>query len=148
MPSPIKPPPSPIFPPFAPPTVETSRSTLPTAARNKNRRSWLKRSVTKWVTAKHVYGADDVAELRVLVLTWNIGHKQPDQDELAHWLPLHGEGYDLVVIGSQENPSPKKKKKGKKAQRRATSGASLDDTVMEETELGRSSVASASAAAV
>lgn len=37
--------------------------------------------------------------LRILTATWNVGNKKPDADELAHWLPEGGEGYELVAIG-------------------------------------------------
>jgi len=38
----------------------------------------------------------------VLCFTWNLGYARPLEEELAHWLPLEGEGFDLVAVGVQE----------------------------------------------
>ena len=43
--------------------------------------------------------------LRILTATWNVGNKKPDADELAHWLPEGGEGYELVAIGKSSQSS-------------------------------------------
>ena len=46
------------------------------------------------------YAVDNIA---ILVATWNVGNKEPQPAELEHWLPVGGDGYDLIVIGTQEN---------------------------------------------
>ena len=45
-------------------------------------------------------------DIRILTATWNVGGKKPPlAKELEHWLPANGTGYDLIVIGTQENPN-------------------------------------------
>eukprot|EP00041_Stephanoeca_diplocostata_P028179 m.789415 g.789415 ORF g.789415 m.789415 type:complete len:447 (-) comp23323_c0_seq15:3968-5308(-) len=41
--------------------------------------------------------------IKVLCYTWNVGNAEPDEAELAHWLPENGGDFDLVVVGTQEN---------------------------------------------
>eukprot|EP00035_Acanthoeca_spectabilis_P037140 m.43685 g.43685 ORF g.43685 m.43685 type:complete len:674 (+) comp8459_c0_seq2:216-2237(+) len=45
---------------------------------------------------------------KVLVFSWNVGNKMPDEAELAHWCPEGGSDFDLVVVGTQENKYKKK----------------------------------------
>ena len=40
--------------------------------------------------------------LRILTLTWNVGHEAPNPEEHHEWLPVRGEGYDLVIVATQE----------------------------------------------
>ena len=44
-----------------------------------------------------------MAPIEVLVLSWNVGNKQPNAAELEAWLPAGGGSYDLVAVGTQEN---------------------------------------------
>jgi len=41
--------------------------------------------------------------IRLLLFTWNVGHKSPDPADLQHWLPGGGGQHDMIVIGTQEN---------------------------------------------
>jgi hypothetical protein len=41
--------------------------------------------------------------IRLLCFTWNVGNKQPLEEQLQHWLPEGGENLDLVAVGTQEN---------------------------------------------
>lgn len=40
--------------------------------------------------------------MRVMCFTWNLGDARPLEEELAHWLPMEGEGFDLIAVGVQE----------------------------------------------
>ena len=37
-----------------------------------------------------------------MVFTWNMGHAAPSGEEINEWLPLGGEGIDLLIVASQE----------------------------------------------
>lgn len=50
-----------------------------------------------------------LSDISLLVCTWNVGNKCPDAAELEHWLPVNGEGYDIIVVGTQENAFSEKK---------------------------------------
>ena len=50
-------------------------------------------------------------DVSLLVLTWNVGNKQPSAAELKEWLPEEGAGYDCIVVGTQENQYKAKKEK-------------------------------------
>ena len=54
--------------------------------------------------------------IRLLTFTWNVGNKMPNKEELHLWCPKDGGGFDLVVVGTQENSFTEKKKKKKKEQ--------------------------------
>jgi hypothetical protein len=41
--------------------------------------------------------------LRVLCATWNVGGAKPTASEHSGWLPAMGRGFELVVVGTQEN---------------------------------------------
>ena len=41
--------------------------------------------------------------LSILVATWNVGNKRPEEAELEHWLPAKGGSHDVIAIGTQEN---------------------------------------------
>lgn len=41
--------------------------------------------------------------LRILAFTWNVGGRMPEEEELQHWLPTEGEGFDLCVVALQES---------------------------------------------
>jgi len=78
------------------------------------------------------------AALRVLTFTWNVGNKKPLKEELELWCPSAGGGFDLVVVGTQENsfsektkPSSKKKKQ---QQQQGAASASKEEASI-ETEL-------------
>jgi hypothetical protein len=43
-----------------------------------------------------------LAEISVLVGTWNIGNAQPP-DELDPWIPTAGGGFDVIAVGAQES---------------------------------------------
>ena len=45
----------------------------------------------------------------MLCLTWNVGNAKPEATELSDWLPTDGGGFDLIVVGTQENAFSEKK---------------------------------------
>jgi hypothetical protein len=38
--------------------------------------------------------------LKVLVFSWNVGNKMPDEAELALWCPEGGGDFDLIVVSA------------------------------------------------
>jgi hypothetical protein len=43
-----------------------------------------------------------LAEISVLIGTWNVGNSQPP-DELDPWIPTNGGGFDVIAVGAQES---------------------------------------------
>lgn len=39
--------------------------------------------------------------IKVLCYTWNVGNAEPDEAELAHWLPENGGDYGTITNGSR-----------------------------------------------
>ena len=72
--------------------------------------------------------------LKLAAFTWNVGNAKPDADELHHWLPEHGEGYDIIAIGVQEC------KFGRKS-RRGSSLAGSHDDMRETSHIDRDAIA-------
>lgn len=69
--------------------------------------------------------------IRVLTFTWNVGNKMPNAEEVAQWLPKGGDGFDLVVVGTQENSFKEKKSKSKAVITEDEDEEDDDDVVVE-----------------
>ena len=69
--------------------------------------------------------------LSILCFTWNVGNAEPDERQLAAWLPEPGQAeWDIVAVGTQENAFKAGKKKDK-APLKAGDMRSLSQTALQ-----------------